>query len=498
MPRFLFVPLFGLLLSACNNAPHAPVNNPLPSAPPVMPASIISVPVTVDLDQVRDQVLKRAPSPLVSGSQTQILRVRFNPTGQSGEPGACSITELNCLARRAAGAVAVDYTVPVETVITHQVYLRDLSMRMTGNQFNLLSQVEFAINTRIKSSLAQFGVASCGVNETMPRIELAMTGTVDWVAAKGDFVVTSKGWSMKWIRPCNITAFQLNVEALLDLPGVREQVKAAMDEALVSGLRQVNLRSALARAWPELNAPREVQPGMWLLPQPKRVAFADPVGNGRYVTSGVLVEAFPIIQSGVKPQVKVMPVPAPERGISGDTFYVALTGDIALEEASRLLNQQMAGKPIVAGTHKVVIEDIRLYGSGDKAVIGLSLAQPLRAEIFVLGRPVFDVEKNEVRFEDMEYSLGTRSFLAKSANWLLGSTFRSALQERARFRFDEDLAETLKDFRDVRQDLGGGLLLRGSLQRVKPRGLFFTQDRLRAYVQAEGRVALDVGRIPAP
>ena len=197
MPRFLFVPLFGLLLSACNNAPHAPVNNPLPSAPPVMPASIISVPVTVDLDQVRDQVLKRAPSPLVSGSQTQILRVRFNPTGQSGEPGACSITELNCLARRAAGAVAVDYTVPVETVITHQVYLRDLSMRMTGNQFNLLSQVEFAINTRIKSSLAQFGVASCGVNETMPRIELAMTGTVDWVAAKGDFVVTSKGWSMK-------------------------------------------------------------------------------------------------------------------------------------------------------------------------------------------------------------------------------------------------------------------------------------------------------------
>jgi hypothetical protein len=75
------------------------------------------------------------------------------------------VAELNCLARRAAGAVAVDYTAPVETVITHQVYLRDLSMRMTGNQFNLVTHVEFAVNTRIKSSLAQFGVASCGVNE---------------------------------------------------------------------------------------------------------------------------------------------------------------------------------------------------------------------------------------------------------------------------------------------------------------------------------------------
>lgn len=498
MSRLLLLPLLGLLLSACTSAPKAPANNPLPSVPPVVPVSVISVPVTVDLDQVREQVLKKAPSPLVSGSQTQILRVRFNPAGRATEPGSCSVAELNCLARRAAGAVAVDYTAPVETVITHQVYLRDLSMRMTGNQFNLVTHVEFAINTRLKSPLAQFGVASCGVNETMPRIELAMTGVVDWVASQGDLQVTPKNWSMKWLRPCNITAFQLNVEALLDLPGVREKVKAAMDEALASGLRQVSLRNALARAWPELSAPREVQPGVWLVPQPKKVAFAEPVGNGRYVSSGVLVEAQPVLRTGGRPPVKVAPVPVPERGINGDTFYLALSGDLGLEDAARLLNQQVAGKPLMAGTHKVVIEDIRLYGSGDKAVIGLALAQPVRAEIFVLGRPVFDIDRNEVRFEDMEYSLGTRNFLAKSANWLLGPAFRGALQERARFRFDEDLAETLKEFRDVRQDLGNGLWLRGSLQRVRPQGLFFTQDRLQAYVQAEGRLALDVGRVTAP
>jgi hypothetical protein len=493
MSRRLLVPLLGLLLGACTSAPKAPVNNPLPSVLPSVPASVISVPVTVDLDQVREQVLKRAPSPLVSGSQTQVLRVRFYPASPTAEPGSCSVTGLDCLARRAAGAVAVDYTAPVETVITHQLYLRDLSMRMTGNQFNLVTHVEFAINTRIKSPLAQFGVASCGVNETMPRIELAMSGSLDWVASQGDMVITPKAWSMKWLRPCNITAFQLNVEALLDLPGVRDKVKVAMDEALASGLRQVSLRNVLARAWPELNAPREIQSDVWLLPQPKKVAFAEPVGNGRWVTSGVLVEAHPVIQTGRKPLVKVPPVPVPERGINGDAFYLALTGDIGLDDAARLLNQQLSGKPLAAGAHKVVVDDIRLYGSGDKAVIGVSLAQPLRAEIFVLGRPVFDIEKNEVRFDDMEYSLGTRNFLAKSANWLLGPAFRSALQERARFRFDEDLADTLKEFRDVRQDVGGGVILRGSLQRVRPQGLFFTQDRLRAYVQAEGRLALEMG-----
>lgn len=493
MLRIVLLPLLAVFLSACVSAPKAPANAPVPAVPPAVPVSVISVPVTVDLDQLREQVLRRVPSPVVSGSQTQVLRVRFNPAGNGTDPGSCSVSGLNCLARRAAGAVAVDYTAPVETVITHQVYLRDFSMRMTGNQFSLVTHVEFAINTRVKSSVAQFGVASCGVNETMPRLELAMTGAVDWADAAGDLAVTPKTWNMKWLRPCNITAFQLNVEALLDLPGVREKVRAAISEGLVAGLRQVSLRSALAKAWPELNEPRELHPGVWLVPQPRRLSFAEPVGNGRYISSGVLVQAHPVIQSGRKPVVKVPPVPAPERGISGDAFYVALSGDIGLDDAARLLNQQLAGKPIAAGGSNVVIDDIRLYGSGDRAVIGLALSQPVRAEIFVLGKPVFDVEKNEVRFEQMEYSLGTRNFLAKTANWLLGSTFRESLQQKARFRFDDDLAESLGEFRDFRQDLGNGLFLRGSLQRVRPQGLYFTQDRLQAHVQMEGRLALDVG-----
>lgn len=488
----LLLPAVLVLLSACTSAPMAPSNNPLPVVPPPVPPSVISMPIIMDLDQVREEILKRVPSPVVSGSQTQVLRVHFNPVGTT-DPGSCSITELNCLAKKAAGAVAVDYTAPVEAVITHKVYLRDLTVRMTGNQFTLVTQAEFAINTRIKSALAQFGVASCGVNEAMPRIELTFTGSVDWADAQGDLVITPKPWAIKWLRPCNITAFQLNVEALLDLPGIRDKVRAAIDENLLLGLREVSLRNALTKAWPELNAPRELQAGVWLMPRPEKVAVAEPVGNGRFVSTGVMVQARPVIVSGKRPVVTTLPVPSPQRGINGDSMYLSLMGDIALEDAARLLNQQLAGKPIDAGGRTVLIEDIRLYGNEDKAVIGVMLAQPLRAEIFVLGKPVFDIEKNEVRFEQLAYSLGTRNFLAKSANWLLGSTFRDTLQQKARFRFDEDLADVLKDVRQFRQDIGSGMVLKGGIQRVRPQGLYFTQDRLLAHVLVEGRLALDIG-----
>ncbi|MFN3586916.1 MAG: DUF4403 family protein, partial [Moraxellaceae bacterium] len=431
------------------------------------------------------------PSPMASGSQTMVLRVRFNPAGNARpEPGSCSITALDCLTRKAAQAVAVDYTAPVETVVTHQVYLRDLVLRLDGNRFVVTAQAEFAVNSRFNSPLAQFGVASCGVNEAMPRVEFALAGTLGWSPA-GEVVINPEPWSLKWLRPCNITVFQINLETVLNLPGLREQVREAIHLALSDAFRQVSLRGSLARAWPELNAPREVQRGLWLLPQPERFAFVPPQGTGRQLVTGLAIQARPVLASGEKPVVTVPPVPRPERTLTGEGVHLALKGDIALSDASALLTAQLAGKPLKAGDRQVQIDHIRLYGYHNKAVIGLLLSQPVRAEIFLLGKPVFDVEKNEVRFEALEYSLGTQDFLVRTANWLLGSSFRSTLEQRARFRFDDDMAEALKEFRNLRHDIGNGLVLRGGVDRVRPLGLYFTPDRLQVQVLLDGRLALE-------
>lgn len=497
--RFLFpvslVLFLGMELAGCASTPKAPPNNPVPAVPPPVEASVISMPVTVDLEQLRAELLKQLPSPVLSGSQTQVLRVRLNPAGSSPalEPGTCSVTELNCLTKKAARAITVDYTAPVSTVISHQLFVRDLAMSMTGNQFTVTTQVEFSVNTRFKSAMAQFGVASCGVKEAMPRLEFTLNGYVNR-GPTGDLVITPKPYTVKWLRPCTITAFNLDVEVLLNLPVLREKLQESIYEAVFSGLRQVSIRNQLAKAWPELNAPREIQPGIWLLPHPASVAFADLVGSGRYVSTGVLVRAHPEVVTGPRPVIALPPVPTPERGINGDSMHLAISGDIALSDAEALLNQKLAKKPMTVNGRVVQVESLRLYGSDDKAVLGLTLSKPVQAEIFLLGKPVFDVEKNEVHFDSLNYSLGSRDFLVKSANWLLGSAFRDTLQQKARFRFDDDLAEVLKDFRDYQQDVGQGFVLKGGVSRVRPQALYFTQDRLLAYVIIDGRLAMDMSK----
>lgn len=482
-----------LLLAACSSTPRAPANDPAPVQPPVPEVSVISVPVTVDLEQLRAEVLKQLPSPVLSGSQTRVLRVQFNPGKSSAQPdpGSCSITALNCLTKKAGSSIAVDYTAPVEAVITHQAFLRDLAMSMTGNVFSISAQLEFSVNTRLRSSLAQFGVASCGINEAMPRIELSLSGTVGWDAG-GDIRLSPRQPELKWLRPCTITAFNLDVESLLALPVLREKLRAAIQEALDDGLKQASLKAQLARAWPELNAPREVQPGIWLLPRPEKISFAEPSGTGRYVNTGVLVQARPELVSGAKPVLALPPVPTPERGINGDTVHLAVRGDIALADAQKLLEQKLTGKPWSVSGREVQLESIRLYGNGENAVIGLKFMKPVRAEVFVTGKPVFDVEKNEVHFESLNYTLDSKDFLVKSANWLLGSSFRESLQQKARFRFDDDLADALKEFRDYQVDVGNGLRLRGSIGRVRPQTLYFTKERLLAYVLVDGRLQMEM------
>ncbi len=497
MRRFFPGAVFiALGLTACSTpVVEGPLNQPEPVTLPSLGVSVINIPITLDLDLMREEALKRLPSPIATGSTTQVMRINFNPGDKDKKTAiSCSVTSLNCLGNRVGStigrAVAIDYTAPVETQLNYQAYLRDLNMRVLGNQFTVTTQLEFSVATKIHSPLTQFGIASCGINEAMPKVEFTLPGSVNW-GANGDLVLSPGKWTMKWLKPCNITAFQLNVEALMDLPLIRGKVEKAIDEAIAMNLRQVGLRAALQKAWPLLNAPQELQPEVWLMLNPEKVGFADISGNGRYLTSGVMVRARPAVVTGPKPQAKLPPVPAPERLPLSEGFQIALRGDLSLAKANELLNQQLAGKPLAANGRTVIIDKLRLYGSGKKAVIGLTLSQPIKGEIYALAVPVFDVAKNELRLTDVEYTLATSNLLAKSANWMLQGSLREALEKNAKFSFDEDLASGLKDFRNYRQELGSGFALRANIDRVRPQGLFFTQDAIKAFVVVDGKLWLD-------
>ncbi len=452
-----------ILLSGCQSPQPllAPMNNPNPIVLPVVESSIINVPIDIDLEVVRSEALKNVPKPLSAGTTTQMLVIANTP-------------------------------LPIESDLIHVVNLRDLRLSVTGQDFVATTQLDFSVDTRMRASFMRVGGVSCGIGEELPKIEFTLPGKLYWTA-EGDLAVQAGQWQLKWLKPCNITAFKFNVEKILNLPLIRNKVQSVVNDTIKDSLKDVGLKALLTKTWPQVNAPQQLEKNIWLLLQPEQIGLSDIVGLGRYVKTSVSVTARPKIVTGEKPQISLPIMPKPQRlTTTKEGFYLALRGDIGLDVANSLLNEKLANKPFDAGGRQVLINSLKLYGSGDNAVLALRLQKPIDAEIFLLAKPVLDIEKNELHLENVDFALATSSLLAKSANWMLHSTFTDTIAEKARFSFDKDLTETLKDFKDYRQNLGYGATLKAQITRVRPQGVFFTPTDIKAFVVIDGKLGLEV------
>ncbi|HNL36278.1 MAG TPA: hypothetical protein PKI88_04115, partial [Agitococcus sp.] len=102
------------ILTACQTPQPlvAPPNNPNPVILPTVPNSVINLPITIDLETVRAEALKAMPKPLSVGKVTQVLTIANTP-------------------------------LPMESDISHTVYMRDLRLGVTGQDFTATAQLDF-------------------------------------------------------------------------------------------------------------------------------------------------------------------------------------------------------------------------------------------------------------------------------------------------------------------------------------------------------------------
>ena len=125
----------------------------------------------------------------------------------------------------------------------------------------------------------------------------------------------------------------------------------------------------------------------------------------------------------------------------------------------------MQGETFEQGKRSVTIEDIELFGQGEKLVVNTKLSGSYNGNIYMVGKPEYNQKKNSIDIKNLKFTLETRNFLLKSAGWLLRSTVKKKIQENMDFLLEYNMAEIEKQMQEQLKNLpylGRHFLKRGT------------------------------------
>jgi len=483
---------FQLLLSACCLAGCEPKAYSIPaptsglSSPPLIDDSVLRASVAVDLALLRDALRTALPNPLSSGSMRQRVPIMIPTTRivkrlidvprrevrkvlrkvpQRVKIAGCILNPVACFT-----TVLVDtyvdevFTVidhverevtetvnqfsPIEAVVQYEVLPADVTVGMNGAAITVSLIADLSVKVVADTPITPVGIVQCGHDEPKAQVKFSVGGTlVLKPEAKLEF--QRSGWSLDWLRPCSLTALNISVEQLINIPIVRGLVEKQVDTLLAKQELSYSFASKLTELWRRLGAPVQLADRVWLAIHPKAIEASNLHGSATTVAIDLGATFQTQVVVGDRPAAddsqfsKLSPVGGPAG------FAVQILGSVGYKDAESLLDGRLRGEHRLEG-HAVRIGSTRLYGAGEgRVVVGIAVTHPFKATLYLVGKPVYDAQTDVISIRDLEYSLETRALLLRVADYLLHGRVRDKFEQAARFDVAGKRREALDRLRQM-------------------------------------------------
>ena len=267
-------------------------------------------------------------------------------------------------------------------------------------------------------------------------------------------------WSLEWPNACQLTAFDVQLEDLLDLPLVQDAVTKAIDRALEKARNNVNnslsFQTELDNVWPDLREPINVDQSGWIVINPQSVSLAPISGQGKVARTIASVVAYPLI-SDAKP-VPSGPANAPRAILGTATPGIAINfaAGISFNSVTEKINRAIEGE----APDFVTISELETYASKDRLVLGVRVVEPVKGKLYLIGTPSLDDEGTQIVFEDIDFSIDSSNALLKVGDQIFHDKLRDLLRRSAVLDFSSERDDALEKFgkTDITIDDKGSVL----------------------------------------
>jgi hypothetical protein len=240
-------------------------------------------------------------------------------------------------------------------------------------------------------------------------------------------------------------------------------------------------------AWDALQSPIKLTNDLFLQINPQSVHVSPPAAPGDTVTVVVGLVAKPRLVMGTAATMTAQSLPAisitptqPETG-----FHILLESELPFDFLSKELTKKLEGKVHHANNETIIIEKVRLYGSGGSVVMAVSVKGTVKGTVYLTGMPAYDEATRSLCIQNPEYTVETKQVLVHTADWLLHSRLREGLAERATW-FIGDRIDAEKDLLSsaLNRNLNEHVNINGKIRDLRPVSVGITTNAIKAVLVA--------------
>lgn len=503
---------------------------------PRLDDSIVTVHTSVDLGWLNGQVASALPDPLVEASgapvttainvagQVSITRLVPREVEEFFDEEVCTgwarylpiciawetVQRTRTVVRQVEETILQETSrhVDLATTADYRVWRTGSSLSVEGTtvRATLQAKARARLNAELRGDLVPDfiqpridGVMSCGYGEEPPEFRGTLVARAS-VLPDGKLRLEREGWEIDWLRPCLLTAAQINVETLLGLPGIKEaflkEVETALDRDVA---REHDLRAELEKAWNDLLQPVALDPPanqIWLSTNPIEASLSGLGGTGTKLHATVQVLARPQVTVGERPAPSTAPLrfsttPRPATGVR-----VLAEARLQYQEAETRLRQALAENP----PQGLELREPRVFSDGQRLFVGVEILRPVKARVLLAGTPNIAADTLVVSVPDLDYVAEFESKFIGATHAALQPLLRDWLRREARYSAKLVVNDALLAATNQPLPLGDpaspvGFVSVSNLG-VAPLGLYAMRDELLLHAALSAEVAAELGTPP--
>lgn len=382
----------------------------------------------------------------------------------------------------------------------------DLKVRATKTQPIKIQMAGMDMNYRVPIQIwifrKLFSSSITGVRGIEAEGEIALLFKTH-MQIKPDWTIQPKTEILgyEWIKNMAVKTGLGNVDVKYIANHLLEKSKTTLTTAIDNAIVQsVNLPQKMNEAWLVMQNPLKVNETyrMWCKITPQNVTMTPLRVAGDALETTLSIEGVTEVAAGetapkfmantALPPFKMVETP------SGNDFTVNLGTDIPFPEAERMAKNFAVGQTFEPSGKKITITNIQLFGQQDKMIVNTTFTGSYNGSLYLIGKPVFNPQKNTIELQDVDFELNTKSFLLKSAAWLFDKMIVRKIKESAVFALTDHLNSTKKSLNDLLRHyaLNNNVYIEGQIDDLQVQNMMLTPSGIRIHLSSKGKLAVNL------